>query len=174
MLSKRFVMQRHSSMPLEPRGVLADYDRASGTLTVWSSTQIVHGVRSMLVETLDLPAGKIIVKTGDVGGGFGLKASVYTEEVIIPAVSRLVGRSVKWIEDRYEHLAAVSHTRRSCRTRYRDGRGRDVQGYARPVHGQWRRVLEQPLHDLRRHDRQRVAHARALHLGRGPLGGGRR
>lgn len=102
---------RHMAAPLETRGVIADYDPGTGELMMWSSSQIPHLLRSQLAEPLGIPENKIRVNAPSVGGGFGMKCMVFDEEAIIPAISRLLSRPVKWIEDRYEHLAASTHAK---------------------------------------------------------------
>lgn len=109
--SKRFHAGRFSPSPLETRGVVADYNAASGELVVWTSSQTPHLVRSMIAPPLGIAESRIRVIAGAVGGGFGEKCHVFQEEVIIPALSKLVGRPVKWIEDRYENLAASVHSK---------------------------------------------------------------
>ena len=95
---------RGCAHPMEGRGVLAHYDRAEDRTTIWTSTQSPHEVRLSLVQLLGLDDEKIRVITPDVGGGFGAKYLIYPEEVVIPLAARLLGRPVKWIEDRREHF----------------------------------------------------------------------
>ncbi|GAA4555550.1 xanthine dehydrogenase family protein molybdopterin-binding subunit [Pseudonocardia xishanensis] len=109
--SKRFHQGRYMAAPLEPRGVMADFDPSTGELTVWSSTQVPHFMRSLIAGPLGIPESTIRVIADNVGGGFGMKCHVFDEEAIVPAVSKLSGRPVKWIEDRYENLAASSHAK---------------------------------------------------------------
>jgi carbon-monoxide dehydrogenase large subunit len=109
--SKRFHGGRFSPAPLETRAVVADYDVSTNELTVWTSSQTPHLVRTEISGPLGMPETKIRVIADAVGGGFGLKCQVFKEEVVIPAVSRLVGRPVKWIEDRYEHMSASVHSK---------------------------------------------------------------
>ncbi|GAA4550706.1 xanthine dehydrogenase family protein molybdopterin-binding subunit [Pseudonocardia xishanensis] len=109
--SKRFHAGRFSPSPLETRGVIADYNTASGEVVVWTSSQSPHLVRSLIAPPLGIAESRIRVIAGAVGGGFGEKCHVFQEEVIIPALSKLVGRPVKWIEDRYENLAASLHAK---------------------------------------------------------------
>jgi carbon-monoxide dehydrogenase large subunit len=109
--SKRFRHGRLSPAPLETRGVVASYEPGSGQVTIWTSSQTPHLVRSVLVDVLGIPESRIRVIADAVGGGFGLKCHVFKEEAVIPAVSRLLGRPVKWIEDRREHLAASVHAK---------------------------------------------------------------
>jgi carbon-monoxide dehydrogenase large subunit len=109
--SKRFHHGRYMAGPLETRAVVGDWSPATKEMTVWSSTQIPHVVRTYIAGPLGIPESHIRVVADAVGGGFGLKAHVFVEEAIIPALSRMVKRPVKWIEDRYEHLAASIHSK---------------------------------------------------------------
>lgn len=108
---KRFHHGRYMAAPLEARGVIADWDTQTGELTSWSSTQIPHLVRTYTAGPLGIAESKYRVISDHVGGGFGMKAHVFDEEALIPAASKLVGAPVKWIEDRYENLAASSHSK---------------------------------------------------------------
>ncbi len=97
---------RGGAHPIECRGVLAHFEPQDQMLTVWSSTQLAHEARFFIMKMLGLDENQIRVVTPDVGGGFGAKFILYPEEVAISAASRLLGRPVKWIEDRREHLMA--------------------------------------------------------------------
>jgi aerobic carbon-monoxide dehydrogenase large subunit len=108
-LRERFTHGRCAAAPLEPRGVLADWD--GETLTVWASTQIPSVLRSALAVSLALEESRVRVLAPDVGGGFGLKTHVFPEELAVAAIGRLVGRPVKWVETRSEQLAAACHAR---------------------------------------------------------------
>lgn len=107
----RFVVQRQTGAPLEPRGVLASPDRATGVLTVWSSTQVPHHVREDLASVLHVPVTKVRVIAPAVGGGFGPKDHLYPDEVLVCLASLRFGTAVKWIEQRTEHLQATAHAR---------------------------------------------------------------
>ena len=106
--------QRCAQVPLETRGGLADYDRASRSLTYTASTQNPHGLRFGLAASLVLPLQDIRVVSGDVGGGFGQKMVLYREDVALCAASMVLGRPVKWIEDRVENLSASGQAREDC------------------------------------------------------------
>ncbi len=108
---ERFLVQRYVGMPMETRGVLAQWDARDGSLTTWNGTQVVHFVQAGLVGALGLPAHKIRVIAPDVGGGFGTKATGYPEDLLIPAAAIACRRPVKWIEDRREHMMAAAHAR---------------------------------------------------------------
>ncbi len=108
-ITERFDIGRMTGLPLESRGVLASWEELSGTLTVWSSTQMPYGVREYITAALDLPRTSVRVIAPDVGGGFGPKGAVYPEELILPALARRLGRPVKWVETRSESLMATVH-----------------------------------------------------------------
>ena len=97
---------RGCAHPLEGRGVLARHDPAEDRTTVWSSTQSPHEVLLTLVELLGVDDDRLRVITPDVGGGFGAKYLAYPEEVVVALAARMVGRPVRWTEDRREHFLA--------------------------------------------------------------------
>jgi carbon-monoxide dehydrogenase large subunit len=101
---------RVAAAPLECRGVLAS-PSGDGGVTVWSSTQCPHLVADAIAECCELEPAKVRVLTPEIGGGFGVKAHVYTEEVTIAWLALELGRPVVWVEDRVEHLQAASHAR---------------------------------------------------------------
>ncbi len=107
----RFLYPRMAGMPLETRGVVAWPDPVSGRLEVWSSTQVPFAVRTAIASILGLPEERVRVRTPDVGGGFGVKGHVYPEDVLVPAVARYLGRPVKWVETRHEHLLTAAGDR---------------------------------------------------------------
>src|SRR2546428_528671 len=115
-LEETFRIQRYVGMPLEGRGVVAAWDRRDGTLTTWNSTQVSHFVQQGLVTALELPPHRIRVIAPDLGGGFGTKASGYPEDALIPIAARALGRPVKWIEDRREHMMGAAHARHPTHT----------------------------------------------------------
>lgn len=104
-------VHRHSPVPMEGRGIVADWEAGAGKLTLWASTQSPHMYRMALPGQIGVPMEDIRVLTGDVGGGFGLKNSVSREEVVVAAAAKDLGRPVKWVEDRFEHLAASGQAR---------------------------------------------------------------
>ena len=105
-VSERFVTGRHMASPMETRGCVARFDVATEALTVWSSTQVPHTLRASLATLLDLAEHRIRVISPDVGGGFGLKAHPFPEEVVVTYLAKTLRKPIKWIEDRREHLAA--------------------------------------------------------------------
>jgi carbon-monoxide dehydrogenase large subunit len=102
---------RHQNVPMECRGSVSSFDPDTGDLTMWSACQGVHTVRTGLAPKLGLALDKVRVRTGDVGGSFGLKIGVSREDVACAVASRQLGRPVKWTEDRFEHLSACGHAR---------------------------------------------------------------
>ena len=98
-------------MPMECRGVVGAYDQRTDTVTIWSSTQVVHWVRREAATVLQIPEARIRCIAPDVGGGFGIKGHVYPEDLLIPFLARTIGRPVRWIEDRHEHLQCSCHSR---------------------------------------------------------------
>jgi carbon-monoxide dehydrogenase large subunit len=107
----RLVNQRLAPIPMEPRGVVAQWHAASQQLTVWSSTQIPHLLRSALGAALSIGEHRLRVIAPEVGGGFGCKLNVYREEVLTAYLAMTLNRPVKWIERRRENLAATTHGR---------------------------------------------------------------
>ena len=110
-VAETFHIQRYVGMPLEGRGVVAVWDRRDGTLTTWNSTQVSHFVQQGLTGALGVAPHKIRVIAPDLGGGFGTKASGYAEDALIPIAARVLGRPVKWIESRREHMSGAAHAR---------------------------------------------------------------
>ncbi|HEY0582040.1 MAG TPA: xanthine dehydrogenase family protein molybdopterin-binding subunit, partial [Chloroflexota bacterium] len=110
-LSRHFHTGRYTGMPIETRAVLASFERTTGELTVWSSTQIPHLLRTALAESLGLAEHRLRVIAPDVGGGFGIKAVVYPEEIAVALLALQLGRPVRWVEDRQEHFQAATHAR---------------------------------------------------------------
>ena len=102
---------RHSAVPMEPRGLLAEWDGAR--LTVSGAAKASFPVRRALAGQLDIPEDAIAMVENDVGGGFGLRGEGFPEDFLIPFAAWHLGRPVKWIEDRREHLIAASHARES-------------------------------------------------------------
>src|SRR5262245_31731587 len=107
----RLGVPRLAAMPIEPRGVLVQPEAPDGRLTIWTSTQVPFAVRAAIAAALGLAEEQVRVIAPDVGGGFGAKGHVYPEDVLIAAVARRLGRSVKWIEMRREHFLATAPDR---------------------------------------------------------------
>ncbi len=107
----RLINQRLAPIAMEPRGVVAEYLPGENRLTVWSSTQIPHLLKTQISLMVGLPETAVRVITPEVGGGFGSKLNVYREEGLIPALAMKLGKPVKWIEMRRENIAATIHGR---------------------------------------------------------------
>ncbi len=99
-----FVQHRGSAHSIEGRGAVARHDPIEDRTTIWTSTQMSHEVRAGLVKMLGADESRIRVVAPDVGGGFGCKYLLYNEELVVVLAARLLGRPVKWIEDRREHF----------------------------------------------------------------------
>ncbi len=106
-VSARFRSHRKSPVALENRAYLADYSRGDRALTLWSTTQVPGIIRDALVDILGMPGNRVRVIAPDVGGGFGGKTSLYPEEFLVCALSRHLGRPVKWAGDRREDLIST-------------------------------------------------------------------
>jgi aerobic carbon-monoxide dehydrogenase large subunit len=110
-LRRRFYHHRYAAVPMECRGVVSAYDRRTNSATIWSSTQVVHWVRREAAALLGLPEARVRCIALDVGGGFGGKGHVYPEDLLITFLARKLGRPVRWIEERREHLMSATHSR---------------------------------------------------------------
>lgn len=110
-LRHRFYNHRYLALPMECRGVVAQYDQSLESITVWCATQVVHWLRRELAARLQMTESQVRCIAPDVGGGFGLKGHVFPEDILIPYLARKLGRPVRWIEDRYENLANSVHAR---------------------------------------------------------------
>lgn len=110
-VSQKMVHQRLAPIAMEPRGVLARYFPGEEELTVWSSTQIPHLLRTQLAIMIGIPENKLRVITPEVGGGFGSKLNVYAEEALLGWISIQLSKPVKWIESRRENVQSTIHGR---------------------------------------------------------------
>ncbi len=104
-----FMNNRIATNPIEPRGIVTDYD--GKMLNVWVSTQSVHSIKEGLCEALRLNPDSVRVMQADTGGAFGSKGGLYPEYVIAAYASMKFRKPVKWIETRREHLSSTSHGR---------------------------------------------------------------
>ncbi len=125
-VTREYRMNRQSGSPLEGRAVLAYRDHRLDEVVVYASTQTPHTVRVALAETLGLDERQLRVVAPDVGGGFGPKARLYPEEIILAALTLELDHPVRWVEDRNEHLLTAAHCRdhRYKLTAYADRQGR--------------------------------------------------
>ncbi|HJQ69487.1 MAG TPA: glyceraldehyde dehydrogenase subunit alpha [Blastocatellia bacterium] len=110
-IKQRLVHQRLAPIAMEPRGVLARYLPGEQELTIWSSTQIPHLLRTQLAIMIGIAENKLRVITPEVGGGFGSKLNVYAEEALLGWISMQLAKPVKWIETRRENIQATIHGR---------------------------------------------------------------
>jgi carbon-monoxide dehydrogenase large subunit len=102
---------RGAGHPIEGRGILAEHHGTDEAITAWASTQKAHDLLNSLNNCVRLDDIRLRVATPDVGGGFGPKLCVYSEDVAVVAAARLLGRSIKWIEDRREHFTNAAQER---------------------------------------------------------------
>lgn len=110
-MKQRLIHQRLAPVALETRGVLARYLPGEQELTVWSSTQIPHILKTQLALMLRVPENRVRVIAPEVGGGFGSKLNVYAEEALVAYLAMKLRRPVKWIEGRRENMQATIHGR---------------------------------------------------------------
>src|SRR5258705_7037461 len=101
---------RGAGHPIEGRGILAEI-HADDSITVWASTQKSHDLFQALIALLDLEEARLRVKAPDIGGGFGPKLCVYSEDIAVVAAARTMRRSIKWIEDRRKHFTNAAPER---------------------------------------------------------------
>jgi carbon-monoxide dehydrogenase large subunit len=106
-----FLQHRGVAQPMECRGTAAIYDTIERRLDIWTSTQTPHAAKRYLCELLRLDEDKLRVATPDVGGGFGPKLVFYPEELIVALAAWRLERSIKWIEDRFEHFVSTTQER---------------------------------------------------------------
>ncbi len=107
-----FRIQRHAAVPLETRGLLAEYDPATESLTVWGAAKIPHVNKGILARLLGWEdEDRIRLVELHVGGGFGARGEFYPEDYLIPICAMRTNRPVAWIEDREENLRATNHSR---------------------------------------------------------------
>ncbi|MCW2720724.1 xanthine dehydrogenase family protein molybdopterin-binding subunit [Pseudonocardia sp.] len=111
-VERELITNRHAGNPMECRAGVALWNASDRKLTFWNGTQVPHIVRNMIAELMDLPEGNVRVIAPDVGGGFGVKAVLYPEDIALCLMARAMpGVPLKWVEDRAEHLLAATHAR---------------------------------------------------------------
>jgi carbon-monoxide dehydrogenase large subunit len=110
-ISQRMMNQRLVPNAMEPRGVVAHWEPGKEQLTIWSSTQNPHILKSLVSGMHGLGEHQVRAIAPEVGGGFGAKINIYAEEYVAAGVSRQLGLPVKWIEDRSEAFVATTHGR---------------------------------------------------------------
>jgi len=107
----RFLQHRHANVPMECRGLIVDHDPRTGALDVHTSHQSPHALRFHLADVLGIGAHAVRVRCGDIGGAFGQKSGLSREDVAVAGAAMLLGRPVKWIEDRSENLMVGGQAR---------------------------------------------------------------
>ncbi len=110
-VKERILQNRLAPVPMEPRGVLAEFEGFDKKLTIWMSSQSPHFIRLFVSGAMGLRESQVRVISPDVGGGFGSKISPYPEDYLVPTLSRLAERPVKWIETRTESIQNATHGR---------------------------------------------------------------
>ena len=110
-VERAFRTNRQCAAPMEGRAGVAEWNAVDGTLTLWSGTQVPHLARHLLGDLLRLPENRVRVVAPDVGGGFGVKAVLYPEDVLLCVLAMALGRPVKWVEQRREGMQASAHAR---------------------------------------------------------------
>jgi len=108
---RNFTVGRDTALPLETRGLIAEWDASRESLTVWGVTKVPYFNRRVLAGLLGIEEDQIRFIEGDVGGGFGARGEFYPEDFLVPYLARRLERPVRWIEDRREHLLTINHSR---------------------------------------------------------------
>lgn len=107
-VASRFRFHRKTPGAMEPRAYIAEYDVGQGALTVYTSSQVPGIERDALAALMGISGNRVTVIAGDVGGGFGGKTSIYQEELLVCALAKKTGRTIKWTGDRLEDMQATS------------------------------------------------------------------
>ena len=110
-IKEKLTMHRGGCHAIETRGIVAQFVRKDGFLTIWASCQGPHRIRRTLLQLMDIPEHKVRVIAPRVGGGFGPKGGFYPENFLLPWLAIRLGTAVKWIEDRHEHFIASRQER---------------------------------------------------------------
>ena len=110
-IEKTFTVDRQTGVTLEPRGIIADYNAAGHYLTVYLTSQVPHIQRYLYARQLGLNEANVRIICPDIGGGFGLKLHVYSDEIATAAISLLIRRPVKFVADRLESFVSDIHAR---------------------------------------------------------------
>jgi aerobic carbon-monoxide dehydrogenase large subunit len=119
---------RHTGVPIETRGAIGVWD--GDVLRMYGAAKVPHYNRDAIAQMLGLPPEKVQLHESHVGGGFGIRGELYPEDVLVCAAARLLGRPVRWIEDRREHLTAANHSRDQV---HRVKVGFDDQGFVSAI-----------------------------------------
>ncbi len=119
------VVGRHSGVPIETRGAIGRHDKSRDIVELFGAAKVPHRIRELLSLLLRRPPSSIHIHESHVGGGFGVRGELYPEDVLVCAAAMRLGRPVKWIEDRREHLFAANHSRQQ---RHKVRAGVDANG----------------------------------------------
>ncbi len=116
-IKRRFLYDRGTAAAMENRGIVAEWNKRSGRMTVWDTTQAPIPIRNGLANMLGLSENQIRVIAPFIGGGFGPKIMMYyQEEVLVPWAAMQLNRPIKWIEDRAENFVATTQERGQIHT----------------------------------------------------------
>jgi len=115
-VTRTFSMARMTNAPMEGRGLVAWWDAFTGECRVWASTQSPHEIKAFAARVLQVPEQAVRVEFGDVGGGFGQKMFPTRDEAAVLLAAKVVGRPLKWVEDRRENLVAANQARHDSAT----------------------------------------------------------
>ena len=110
-ITQRMRHQRLTPSPIEPRGCVASFHAGEESMTLWTSTQIPHLIRTMLPDMIGVPENKLRIVAPEVGGGFGAKLNLYAEEALCCHLAKRMGAPIKWIESRRENAGTMTHGR---------------------------------------------------------------
>ena len=102
---------RHSGVPLETRGAIGRYDAANDILELHGAAKVLHRNKETLVGMLGCHPAQLHLHESYVGGGFGIRGELYPEDILVLVAAKRLGRPVKWIEDRHEHLMCANQGR---------------------------------------------------------------
>jgi carbon-monoxide dehydrogenase large subunit len=142
---ERLSVHRHTAIPIEPRGLLADWDARQRKLSVQGAAKVPFANRRILAKMLGLEEPAIEMLECDVGGAFGVRGEFYPEDFLIPFAAKRLGRPVKWVETRSEHFLTTNHARDAeCEIEIacaKDGTLLGLRGHARTDIGAYLRTV---------------------------------
>lgn len=108
-VEEEFRTVRHTGLPLETRGLVAEWSDAGRRLELWGATKFLSFNREVVAGWFGVPVGDVVVHRVSVGGMFGVRGEIYPEDFLVPWAALATGRPVRWVEDRREHLLATNH-----------------------------------------------------------------
>ena len=112
-VSGEFSTQRQTAMPLETRGLLAEWSEKERRLRIWGAAKLPFFNRKALAQMMNLPETAVDYIEVDVGGGFGARGEFYPEDYLVAFAAKKYGHPIKWVEDRREHFTAIAHSRQA-------------------------------------------------------------